>query len=55
MVDEKYIKDFFKNENLNISEMVFKIQQGVNEREVTIVPKNQKRVGFFERFFQLFS
>ena len=53
--DEKYIKDFFKNENLNISEMVFKIQQGVNEREVTIVPKNQKRVGFFERFFQLFS
>ena len=53
--DENYVKNFFKNNHLNISEMVYRIQMGINDKEVKIIPKNYKRVGFFERFFQLFS
>ena len=53
--DEKYVQSFFKKEDLIITEKVFKIHQGINDQEVQIVPKIQKKVGFFERFFQLFS
>ena len=45
----------FKKEDLIITEKVFKIHQGINDQEVQVVPKIQKKVGFFERFFQLFS
>ena len=53
--DEKYVQSFFKKEDLIITEKVFKIHQGINDQEVQVVPKIQKKVGFFERFFQLFS
>ena len=35
--------------------MAFKILNGANENEVTIIEKNTKKLGFFEKFFQLFS
>ena len=54
-LDGKYIKSYFSNEHLHFSEMVFKIQNGCNENEVKIIPKNSKKLGFFEKFFQLFS
>ncbi len=53
-LDGKYIKDFFKKE-IEISKMAHKIKNGCNENEVIIVQKNTKKLGFFEKFFQLFS
>ena len=53
--DGKYIKNFFKDENLSISQMILNIQKGANNSEVKIIPKDHKKLGFFERFFQFFS
>ena len=53
-IDESYAKKFFDN-NIEISEMSHKILRGCNENEVIFVPKNTKKHGFFEKFFQLFS
>ena len=54
-LEMKYIKSLFKDENLDLSLIVFKIQNGHDRNEITLVPKSKKKVGFFERFFQLFS
>ncbi len=54
-LDSKYIKNFFSNDQLNFSEMIYRIQIGLNENEVKLIPKNSKKTGFFEKFFQLFS
>ena len=35
--------------------MTHKIFNGYNQNEVTFVQKNTKKLGFFEKFFQLFS
>ena len=50
-----YIKNFFNDENLELSEMTNKLLNGYNHNEVTLVPKNIENKGFFEKFFQLFS
>ena len=54
-LDGAYINNYFKNENINFTEMVFEIKNGCNLNEVKLVPKSQKNKGFFEKFFQLFS
>ena len=51
----KYIKKFNFEKDIEFSYMVFKMQNGFNENEVSLVPKNNKKTGFFEKFFQLFS
>ena len=53
-LDGNYIKNFFK-EDIQITKMAYKIVNGYNENEVRIVQKNHKKLGFFEKFFQLFS
>ena len=53
-LDGNYIQNFFE-ENFELSEMAHKIKIGCNENEVTILPKNPRKLGFFEKFFQLFS
>ena len=53
-LDGNYIKNFFK-EKIDISEMTYKILTGYNENEVLVIPRNPKKLAFFERFFQLFS
>ena len=53
-IDGSYVKNFI-NDDLEISEMTHKILTGYNENEVTFTPKNIKKLGFFEKFFQLFS
>ena len=53
-LDGNYVKDFNKEE-IEISKMAFNILNGVNQNEVTITQKNIKKLGFFEKFFQLFS
>ena len=53
-IDGKYVKNYFGKE-LELAEMSHKILNGFNENEVSFVPKNSKKLSFFEKFFQLFS
>ena len=55
LFEKKYIKNFFKEENLDLSLIAFKIQSGHNNNEIILAPKSMKKRGFFEKFFQLFS
>ena len=50
-----YIKNFFKQDDIELSKMVHKIINGQNNNEVLLIPKNVENKGFFEKFFQLFS
>ena len=54
-LDGYYIKNFFEGDDNHLTEMISKIKDGYNENEIRLVPKNIKKSGFFERFFQLFS
>ena len=54
-LDYQYLNNLFKNENMEIPQMVEKVLSGYNQNEVIIVPKTYKKLGFFEKFFQLFS
>ena len=53
-LDGNYLKNFF-NKDIEISKMAFDILNGCNVNEVMVVRKNTKKLGFFEKFFQLFS
>ena len=55
LFEKKYIKNLFEGENLDLSLIAFKIQSGHNQNEIALVPKTIKKIGFFEKFFQLFS
>ena len=50
-----YIKNFTKVENIKIPEMAYMLKNGYNNNEVILVQKNKENIGFFEKFFQLFS
>ena len=50
-----YIKSFFKDNDTELSEMIFKMRNGHNDNEVILIPKSKENKGFFEKFFQLFS
>lgn len=50
-----YIKNFFNEKNIELSEMAYKVRNGYNDNEVILIPKNIENKGFFEKFFQLFS
>ena len=54
-IDGKYVKNFFKDDKLEISLATHKLINGFNDNEVIIIPKNTKNHGFFERFFNFFS
>ena len=54
-IDGKYVKNFFKDDELELSLATHKLINGFNDNEVIIVPKNAENVGFFERFFNFFS
>tara|TARA_B100000886_G_C20338962_1_gene455787 strand:- start:153 stop:857 length:705 start_codon:yes stop_codon:yes gene_type:complete len=53
--DKNYLKGSFKEENDKISIKALKIKKGLNLNEIVIVPKSPKKIGFFDKFFQLFS
>ena len=55
LFEKKYIKNFFVEENLDLSLIAYKIQSGYNHNEIILVPKSRKTMGFFEKFFQLFN
>ena len=54
-LDKNYIQNFFIDKNIEITEMAHNIINGINGNEVKVVPKNTKKAGFFEKFFQLLS
>ena len=54
-LDGNYVKNFFKDKDIKVSKMAFEILNGCNVNEVLVVQKNTKKLGFFEKFFQLFS
>ena len=54
-LDGNYIRNFFINSTIDFTQMSYAIKNGLNENEVKLVPKNIKNIGFFEKFFQLFS
>ena len=50
-----YIKNFFDNDQNEISLKAHKLINGQNVNEVALVAKDIENKGFFEKFFQLFS
>ena len=54
-IDEDYIGVYFKDNDLKLCEMAHNIENGCNDNEVNLIPKNPKKKGFFEKFFQLFG
>ena len=50
-----YIKNFFKENDDELSLKAHRLKNGANNNEVILVPKNIDNKGFFEKFFQLFS
>ncbi len=55
IVSADYLKNYFENDNLDIFSSCQRIIEGINQNEVLLIVKNQKKLGFFERFFHLFS
>ena len=53
-IDGRYAKNFFAKE-MDLTEMSHRILNGYNSNEVIFIPKNPKKLAFFEKFFQLFS
>ena len=53
-LDKTYILNLFAEKNFELPQMANKIMNGFNDNEVIIIPKNPKKIGFFEKFFQLF-
>tara|TARA_Y100000591_G_C21755599_1_gene657190 strand:+ start:11 stop:712 length:702 start_codon:yes stop_codon:yes gene_type:complete len=53
-LDASYVKNNFYN-NIELTEMSYRILCGHNQNEVMFVQKSTKKLGFFEKFFQLFS
>jgi len=54
-LEKRYLKDFFLDKQLNISQMAHELKNGINNNEVRLTSKSPKKLGFFEKFFQLFS
>ena len=53
--EKKYLEDFFQDEKFENSQMAHKIKNGLNKNEIQITSKSYKKLGFFEKFFQLFG
>ena len=54
-IDGKYVKDYFKDDEIDLSLATHKLINGFNNNEIIIMPKNIRNQGFFERFFNVFS
>ena len=50
-----YINDLFIDTEIEIAHKISKVLSGCNENEVNLVAKSPNNIGFFEKFFQLFS
>ena len=50
-----YINNFIGDTGDEICIIANKLRNGLNINEITFVPKHKENMGFFEKFFQLFS
>ncbi len=53
-IDRSYVENFICTD-IDLPEKSHRILNGYNQNEVLFVPKNRKKLAFFEKFFQLFS
>ena len=53
--DGNYIKNFFHDDNMELSRAASKLGNGYNLNEVLLIPKSVKNKGFFEKFFNFFN
>jgi Rps23 Pro-64 3,4-dihydroxylase Tpa1-like proline 4-hydroxylase len=53
--DGNYIKNFFHDDNMELSRAANKLGNGYNVNEVLLIPKSVKNKRFFERFFNFFN
>ena len=53
--DGNYVKNFFKEDELELSLATHRLINGYNDNEVILVPKSAKNQGFFEKFFNFFN
>ena len=51
----RYIKSYISEDSTELFTMANKLNNGFNKNEVQLISKNVKNIGFFEKFFQLFS
>ena len=51
----KYIKSYISEDSMELPMMANKLNNGFNKNEVQLISKNVENIGFFEKFFQLFS
>ena len=54
-LDQNYINKILDDKSLELPKKAHTIKNGFNENEIHVIPKNPKKLGFFEKFFQLFS
>ncbi len=56
IICSNYAKSFTKNDScINVCESGLKLVQGINKKEVAIVPRKLEKKGFFERLFHFFK
>ena len=53
--EKGYVKEFITDKQMDISQMAYNLKNGMNKNEIQITSKSSKKLGFFEKFFQLFS
>ena len=51
----RYIKSYISEDSTELFTMANKLNNGFNKNEVQLISKNVENMGFFEKFFQLFS
>ena len=51
----RYIKSYISEDPTELFTMANKLNNGFNKNEVQLISKNVENIGFFEKFFQLFS
>ena len=54
-LDQNYISKVVEEKNIQLPKKAHFILNGFNENEVQVIPKKIRKMGFFEKFFQLFS
>ena len=54
-LNTSYINNLFLSKEIETEYKISKVLSGYNENEVNLVLKNPNKMGFFEKFFQLFS
>ena len=54
-LNTSYINNLFLDKEIEIEHKISKVLNGYNENEIILVSKSPNKIGFFEKFFQLFS